>query len=343
MSASINTSRIGDRPVRLGMLSMAHLHGWSYADSMAHMPGVELVGIYHENAEQGEQYAKQFGTRYFASESELLDQVDGVVIASTNRRHEELALAAVKKGKAVLCEKPLSVNAESGARMVRAAQEAGVPLYTAFPCRFIPSVERARQMVRSGRIGRVLAINGTNHGMMPGGWFTDPKESGGGSLIDHTVHVADLIRWFLDAEFAEVYAEYDRRIHDIPVEDCAILTMEIEGGVFATLDSSWSRPRSFPFWGDVTMGIQGTAGVIRLDAFDETMTFYSDQRMRPSWQFFGENADYRMIAEFARVIREGGPTQLATGLDGLRAAEVAFAAYEAGRRHEPVRLQLVSV
>ena len=227
--------------------------------------------------------------------------------------------------------------------MVRAAREAGVPLFTAFPCRFIPSVERARQIIRSGRIGRVLAINGTNHGTMPGGWFTDPQEAGGGALIDHTVHVADLIRWFLDAEVTEVYAEYDRRLYDIPVEDCAILTMEIEGGIFATLDASWSRPRSFPFWGDVTMGIQGTAGVIRLDAFDQVMTLYSDKQMRPTWQFFGESADYRMIAEFARVIREGGPTQLATGLDGLRAAEVAFAAYEAGRRHEPVRLQPVSV
>lgn len=333
------------RPVRLGLVSMAHLHAYSYADCLMRLPKdqAEFVGIWDENEERAKENAARRGTRHFRDLGQLLAEVDGVVVASTNRRHEELVLAAVEAGKAVICEKPLSINAESGARMVRAARDKGVPLFTAFPVRFIPVVEKARELIRSGRIGRVLAINGTNHGQMPGGWFTDPEEAGGGSLIDHTVHVADIIRWMLGAEFTEVYAEYDRRLYDIPVEDCAILMMEVEGGVFATIDASWSRPRSFPFWGDVTMGIQATGGAIRLDAFGQTMTFYSDERMRPSWEFYGENADYRMIAEFARVVREGGPTQLATGLDGLRAAEVAFAAYEAGRRHQPVKLELVQI
>ncbi|MBE3583978.1 MAG: Gfo/Idh/MocA family oxidoreductase [Limnochordaceae bacterium] len=342
----MQTDRSVAKPaLRLGLLSLAHVHAPSYAACLASLPAQEarLVGIWDDQAQRGQAGAQQYHAEYFSDLDQLLQQVDAVVIASTNRQHEELVLAAIQHKVAVLCEKPLSIDQTSAARMVQAARQAGVPLFTAFPVRFMPAVERAREIIRSGRIGRVLAINGTNHGQMPGGWFTDPKESGGGSLIDHTVHVADLIRWFLGREFTQVYAEYDRRLYDIPTEDCALLTMEIEGGVFATLDSSWSRPRSFPFWGDVTMQIQGTAGVVRLNAFDETMTFYNDQQMRSEWVYTGSNADLRMIQEFVRVVRDGGPTQLATGEDGLRAAEVAFFAYEAGRRHRPVAIARVEV
>lgn len=66
---------------------------------------------------------------------------------------------------------------------------------------------RVKQALEQGQTGEVLAIKGTNHGRMPGGWFTDPDLAGGGAVLDHTVHVADLIRWLLGKEFTSVYAE----------------------------------------------------------------------------------------------------------------------------------------
>src|SRR5438094_400261 len=106
--------------------------------------------------------------------------------------------------------------------------------------------------IADGAIGEVLAVKGTNHGSLPPGWLTDPALAGGGAVMDHTVHVADLLRWILEREFVSVYAEIDTLLHPgLPVDDCGTLLLEMEGGVFASLDPSWSRPRTFPTWGDV--------------------------------------------------------------------------------------------
>src|SRR5947209_6613557 len=78
---------------------------------------------------------------------------------------------------------------------------------TAFPCRYSPVMQKLKAMIDSGSAGKVLAFRGTNRGRNPGGWFIDRQLSGGGAMIDHTVHVTDLMRWLLRDEVKEVYAE----------------------------------------------------------------------------------------------------------------------------------------
>jgi UDP-N-acetylglucosamine 3-dehydrogenase len=127
-------------------------------------------------------------------------------------------------------------------------------------------VARAREIVRGGALGRVLAVSGTNRGKIPGGWFLDP-ELAGGAVMDHTVHLADLLRWMLDVEVNSVYAEVDSFFGAGETDDAAILTLELEGGsfadgAFATIDPSWSRGEGYPTWGDVIFRISGTSGVL---------------------------------------------------------------------------------
>ena len=82
------------------------------------------------------------------------------------------------------------------------------------PVRYNATVVRAKQMVDEGKLGRILAMKGTNRGRNPGGWFIDPKLSGGGAVMDHTVHVADIMRWITGAEVKDVYAEVDHLISE---------------------------------------------------------------------------------------------------------------------------------
>ena len=84
--------------------------------------------------------------------------------------------------------------------MIDACKANGVLLQTAFPVRYNTTVVRAKQMIDEGKLGRILAMKGTNRGRNPGGWFVDPELSGGGAVIDHTVHVADIMRWITGAE-----------------------------------------------------------------------------------------------------------------------------------------------
>ncbi|MDI6784454.1 MAG: Gfo/Idh/MocA family oxidoreductase, partial [bacterium] len=259
---------------------------------------------------------------------------------SENVHHKKLTVMAAKAGKHVLCEKPISVSVKDAQVMIDACEKNSVQLMTAFPCRFAPPVARVKQMIEEGKIGKILAINGTNHGRMPGGWFIEKKLSGGGAVMDHTVHVADLMRWFTKAEFVEVYAEIDTRFYDFKIDDCGTLSMKMNSGAFATLDPSWSRTNVYPTWGDVTMHIIGTDGVIWLDTFNQKMALYNKDDVRPNWLYWGSNMDLDMVKAFIEAVENNKPVPV-TGYDGLKAMEVALGAYQSAKKKAPVKLPLV--
>ena len=128
---------------------------------------------------------------------------------------------AAEAGVDVLCEKPLGVERTDMEEMIAACRSQGVQLMTAMCNRYIHSFREAMQAVKEGQIGRLVAVFASNKGTMPGGWFTEKELSGGGCVIDHTVHVADLMNHMLDAQPLEVYAQSGNRLFEMNVEDCA--------------------------------------------------------------------------------------------------------------------------
>ncbi|MCL6445271.1 MAG: Gfo/Idh/MocA family oxidoreductase [Alicyclobacillus sp.] len=325
--------------MKVGLISFAHMHAYSYAACLKALPGVEIVGIADDQADRGQKMAQQFQTQYFSDYQDLLRETfDAVVVCTENARHAAVTVAAAEAGKHVLCEKPIATNVDDAVTMIRACRQRGVSLQIAFPCRFNVPVARAKQIVDEGRLGRIIAIRGTNRGQNPGGWFVQQDLSGGGAVLDHTVHVVDLMRWIMRSEVTEVYAEVDTRFYDIPTDDCGLLMLEFENGVFASHDPSWSRPKSFPTWGDVTMEIVGTDGVTHVDAFAQHLTVYNDNTMRVTQDYWGNDMDLGLVIDFVECVRTGRPPSI-TGEDGLRAMEVALAAYESARTGRPVKLQ----
>lgn len=325
--------------VRIGMLSFAHMHAHAYAAAVNHIDEAELVGIADHDDTRAMESARQHGTRAYSSYQALLDdQLDAVIIASENARHKELTEMAAAKGLHVLCEKPLATSIEDGQAMIDACRNAGVQLMTAFPCRFSPVVTRLKAAVDDGRIGRILAMRGTNRGRCPWGWFVDKKLAGGGAVIDHTVHVTDLMRWISGAEVKDVYAEIDNRIYGKEFDDTGLLTLEFQNGVFATLDSSWSRPEAFPMWGDVTLSVVGEKGVLNADLFAQNLILYSNKEKGAKWIGWGDDIDLLMVRSFVEAVRTGSPVPI-TGEDGLSAAAAAFAAYESAKICGPATVQ----
>jgi predicted dehydrogenase len=328
---------------KIGIFSFAHMHALSYAEAIAAHPDAVLVGLADPDSERGQAMARQFGTVYFPSETALLDQnLDGVIVTSENIHHRRLVEAAASAGvKAILCEKPLATTAEDARAMIAACMAARVKLATAFPCRYSPAFQRLRHWVREGAIGDVLAIRGTNHGLMPGGWFTDLALSGGGAVLDHSVHVADLNRILLGREAVEVYAEIGNGFYHQDWDDTGFLSIGYDGGVFATLDTSWSRPKTYPTWGDVTLQVVGTDGVLDLDMFAQNLIHYDDRASRVSWAGWGSGTDAGLVADFLRLVSGEEAPSLATGEDGLHALAVALAAYRSAAQGEPVAVERV--
>jgi len=321
--------------LKVGILSFAHMHAYSYASCLQQLEGVQIAGIADQDEQRGEEAARRFDTRYFSDPSTLLkEDIQAVVVCSENAHHKQMAVEAAEAGKHILCEKPIATTLEDGQAIVAACQKNGVKLQMAFPCRFHPAVAKAKQMLEQKAIGQVLAINCTNRGRMPGGWFVDRKLAGGGAVMDHTVHVVDLLRWMFKTEVARVYAEIDTRFHPLEVDDCGILSLTLQNGIFATLDASWSRPvNSFPTWGDVTMEFTGTQGILTLNTFAQNLSLYSEKQGKVQWINWGGNMDLGLIKDWVdAVATEKAPS--VSGEDGLKALEVALAAYEsaAGKR-----------
>ncbi len=147
------------------------------------------------------------------------------------------------------------------------------------------------------------------------------------------------MRWILKDEVKEVYAEMSNGIGHQEFDDVGFLSLTFQQGVVGTLDASWSRPKVFPTWGDVTLEVVCDNGTLSMDMFAQNLVLYSDQDNRVEWLNWGGNMDDGLIGAFAQAIANGEPVPI-TGEDGLRAAEVAFAAYRSAEQQAPVTLPL---
>lgn len=326
--------------VKIGMMSFGHMHAASYAECLGEISDAELVGIADSDASRGGDMATKFNTRFYRSYEELLGSgVDAVFVGSENANHRKLVELAAAAGKHILCEKPLATTMDDGRAMVAACHKAGVKLQTAFPVRYCTPIQHLKEVVSSGQLGRILAIAGTNRGRNPGGWFIDKSLSGGGAVMDHTVHVADIMRWLTGSEVVEVYAEIGNLICHQDFDDMATLSLTFADGAFGTLDPSWSRPKSFPYWGDVTLEVIGTNGVVGVDTFGQVVNLYSDKDMTHSYEYWGGSSDLKLVQSFVRAVADDTPVDI-TGEDGLAALEITLAAYESAKRGEAVKLPL---
>ncbi|MFO7698655.1 MAG: Gfo/Idh/MocA family oxidoreductase [Anaerolineae bacterium] len=323
------------RKLRIGVWSLDHMHSRSYLEALRKRHDIGWVGLADErNPHVARELASRMGIAYVASAAELLDSVDAVIITSANAEHRPMALVAAEAGVHALVEKPLATDVADALAMIAAYAGSELVLATAFPCPFSPAFRALEARATAGELGDLLAINSTNRGSMPGGFFIQVERSGGGAVIDHTVHVADLLRRLTHSEPVRVYAEVGHGMYHQPWDDSGLLTIEMANGTVASLDCSWSRPRSFPTWGDVNLKVMGTRGSAEAALFGQHIVHYPAEAEPARWVSWGADLDALMIDDFVGAIRDGR-APASTGMDGLRALQVALAAYESGKLGQP--------
>jgi predicted dehydrogenase len=328
--------------LRVGILSAAHVHVDAYAQILRAMPDVELIGLADEDADQGEAFRRRHRLPYLGGRKALLAaQPDAVVVCSSNSHHRADVEALAARSIHVLCEKPLATTVDDATAMVRACGDAGVQLMTAFPMRFSPPMLAVAADLHEDRIGRVCAVAAVNQGEDPSrhrAWFADPVLAGGGALMDHTVHVVDLLRWMLGREVTEVWAATNHILHAdrAAVETGGLLLLHL-GDVFVSLDCSWSRPDAYPTWGGLGMEIVGERGVLDVDAFRQRFTLHAAGDPGATWVYWGSDPNVAMVRAFTEAVREDREPPI-TGIDGLRAVEVVAAAYASAASGVSVKL-----
>ena len=332
--------------MRVGFLSSAHVHADAYVANLR-AAGVEVAGVADDDAARGRRWATTHAVPWFSSAEQLLEAVDAVIVCSETVHHRRLVELAAAAGVAVLCEKPLATNDDDARAIVAACETAGVALMTAFPMRFSPPLRDAAGMLADGTLGRLHACTGTNQSVLPtqhGAWFADATLAGGGAIMDHSVHLADVLRWYLDEDPVEVYAATNRVLHSdtVDVETGALLMLTYPSGVFATIDASWSRPDHYPTWGGLTLELVGEHGTVGVDAFGQHLTVHGGAHGPLAWPMWGSDPNQGMIDEFVDAVRTGR-TPAVTGADGLAATRVALAAYRSAESGLPVAPESTAV
>jgi 1,5-anhydro-D-fructose reductase (1,5-anhydro-D-mannitol-forming) len=336
------------RRLKVAVLSFAHTHALSYVHALQQDPDIELIATdpdgatAPDDAPRGAELAAQLGVAYVDSyDAAFAWGPDAVVVASENARHRDLVLRAAEAGAHVLCEKPLAATVADAEAMRDACAAAGVLLMVAYPVRFAPEFRDALAQIRSGRLGRVISITGVNNGKLPQdrAWFTDPDLAGGGALVDHVVHCADLIDELLGERATTVRAVSNRILHadrELAVETGGLVTVQYPSGIIASIDCSWSWPMSSPTWGGLTLQIVLEFGTLTVSPFRRGVAGHD--AAGETWTPVGADLDALMLSEFLDAVRTDRTPQPDAAV-GIRTLEIVAAARtSAASAGTPVRL-----
>jgi predicted dehydrogenase len=327
------------KKVGVGIISFAHMHANSYAACLNRIEECTLAGIADPDETRGKEMASRYSTRYMPLDDLLSSEsVDAVCVCSANSRHREDVFLAAEAGKQVMVEKPIATSIRDAEDMIRKCDREGVFLQVAFVMRYSPIVLEAKEAIDAGSLGEIQAMSGTNHGSMPGGWFVKKEMSGGGALMNHTVHVADLMNWFTRGRARRVYAVGGNRLHDgLGIDDAGFVLVRYDGAI-GTIDPSWSRPEGYPVWGDVRMRVFGSKATLEIDGFSQNAGI---GRKGEGYRLmgYGSNVDLYACRDLVETTIKGGQPR-STGQDGLAALEIALGAYRSIETGKPVSLPL---
>ncbi len=240
------------------------------------------------------------------------DDVDIVIVATTNDALVETSLAAAQAGKHVLVEKPAARNVAELDLLIDAAQKNDVFVRVGFNHRYHPALLKAKELADAGELGELMFVRGRyGHGGRKGydrEWRANPALSGGGELIDQGVHLIDLSHWFL-GDFTEIQGFAHTYFWDMPVDDNGFMILRTAKAQTAFLHVScteWKNLFSLEIYGkDAKLHIEGLGGSYGV----EKLSFY---KMLPEmgppdttvWEYpRGDNSWALEFAEFLEDIR----------------------------------------
>jgi len=345
-------------PVRVAIIGAGAVSDYHHVPAIRLDPRAELVGVCDSSPELLARRRSEWGCDNVTTDFEALcadPNVDAVVIATPNFTHRDIALAAARNGKHVMCEKPLGLNAGEVRQMYHACRDAGVVNMTAFTYRFAPSMRYMRHLATSGALGELRHFRSQRFLDWPEtswGWRQYKDKAGAGDLFDMTIHRIDFAIDLLGplARLCGAVARFAPRDRTATgdacppseVDDWSSLIGEFQQGATGVWEGT-TLAKGYGFkgfgheWAEIN-GSEGTA-VYRLHMPNQIMVGKTGQDLAPvdvPAEFLkpegsprdpsqGEPATvfrYDLMWEFVSAIVEGREA-VPSFYDGLRAQVVA--------------------
>ena len=316
-----------------------------HARAIAETDGIELAAVTSRTRQKAEQLAAKYGAKCYADVTSLLDDasIDLVIICTFPDTHCEYAVAAARKGKHILVEKPLDLSLERAQKTIDECRKAGVTLAVVSQKRFSDGPRHLYDAVRSGKLGKILQADAYVK------WYREPayyapagkgswEMEGGGALINQTIHQIDLLRWILGPVRHLTCEWHLGGVHTIPSEDVAAALLRYESDAIGVVQASTAFFPGFP----ERIEIHGTKGSVTTEgdylkrwelpgcppppqeAFQTGIVGSSKPMDIPVEPF------RRQLRDVMQAISSGRPP-LITGEEGLETLRVVLAMYESAR------------
>ena len=246
--------------LRVAMLSKWHVHAGGYANQLQDSGKVEIKAVWDDNAERGENWAKELGCEFVPCLDTLLarDDIDAVVCDTPTTAHHDVLIKAAKAGKHIFTEKALAPTVKECEEVKAAVEEAGVTFVISYPQRGRPCVQLAKKLIAEGKLGKVTMVrvrdahNGVSGSWLPDYWF-EAKDAAGGAMMDLGCHPMYLLAYFLGMPkrvtglFTAPYGK--------PVDENAVAIAEFAEGALGVAETGFISANS-----PQSLEIYGTAG-----------------------------------------------------------------------------------
>ncbi|HEV7683711.1 MAG TPA: Gfo/Idh/MocA family oxidoreductase [Pyrinomonadaceae bacterium] len=314
--------------------------------------GAEVVAIYGQNLGKTANLAERYGAKAYATLAEFLDHspLEVVLIGSPSGLHAEQGIAAAKRGLHVLVEKPVDITTERIDALVNQCNEAGVKLGVFFQDRVAPDIQRLKDLLLAGTLGKPILISARVKWYRPTEYYSGSRWrgtsalDGGGALMNQGVHTIDLLLWLM-GEVTRVSARTATALHEIEVEDTVVATLEFANGAIGTLEAATSVYPGYPR----SLELTGTEGTIVLE-HDRIVA--ADLRnahvdLAPGSEGANPSATSpvmsdvsghkKLLQDFLRAIETNG-RPICDGVEGRRSVALVQAIYESARTGQALTL-----
>ena len=327
--------------------------GRTHIDRIRRTPGLALAGI-ADPSDAGRALVESIGVPWAPDHVSALErfQPQGAIVATPNTQHIPMALDCLARGVAALVEKPVADSVAEAQQLVDAQARSGVPVLVGHHRRHNPINRQARDIVASGRLGRLVSANVMASFYKPEAYFDLAwrREPGGGPVLINLIHEIDQLR-FIGGEIVQVQALSSNAVRGFAVEDTAAAVLRLANGALATLvlsdtavapwcwDFCAGEQDQYPRQDVNTLFFAGTQGSLSLP--DLSLWHYKGERhwhqpiTREQTAALKADPYTRQLQHFAAVIR-GEEAPLCSALDGLRTLEATLAVLEAARTGQSV-------
>ncbi len=265
---------MAERKVRVGVVSLEHVHAPGLIRAFQEHPKAEVVAIAHENLEEAQRVSEHFQVpRVHLSLETMLDKepIDAVLCCAANSKHAPIAEQVLAKGLPILVEKPMSATVAEARRMLLAAQKSDAILMVNYPSTWNPAIHKAKHLLEDGAIGQPIYFRwraghrGPLANLPPEqqakSWWHQ-RLLGGGALLDFCCYGANISLWWFGQMPLSVMGVADRLAKPFgDAEDNAVLVARYPNA-FAVLEASWSQGGSVPS-GPILVGTEGALTIVQ--------------------------------------------------------------------------------